>query len=72
MNSYHYLIETLCGARAPLRRVVAQTQPGDMQREGESLGGAGPVLASHLSYPWTPDIPYSRGRGGMSVQKGNP
>jgi hypothetical protein len=42
-----------------------------MQREGPSLGGAGPVAAAYLAQPETPDIPYSCRSGDMSVQRGN-
>ena len=44
------------GARPPLRRLVAQTQPGNLQREGQSWGGAGTILASHVAHPRTSDV----------------
>jgi hypothetical protein len=52
------------GARTLLRGLGAQTEPGDLEREGESLGGAGPLLASPLSYPGVSDVS-TAGRSGV-------
>jgi hypothetical protein len=57
--------EQYCRACSPLRGVVAQAESRDMQREGESLGGAGPIAASYLPHSGATDVPDSGRRGVM-------
>lgn len=57
------------GAGPPLWCLGAQTQPGDKEGEGASLGGAGLVMASHLSHPGASDVAAAGRSGVMSIQR---
>jgi len=50
-------------------RLVAQTQPRHMQREGQPLGRTDLVMASYLSHPRASDVSGAGRSGVMPIQR---
>ena len=58
-------------AGTPFRGDVAQADPRDLQRKGQSLGGTGVVVSPDLSHPGSPNVSPAGGSGAMPVQRDN-
>jgi len=58
-------------AGASFWRDVAQKEPGDVHRKGQSLGGTGAVVSPDLSHPGSSDVSAAGRSGKRSVQRHN-
>ena len=57
------------GTSASLRSDVAQADPRNLQREGQSMGGAGIVVSPNLSHSGSADVSPAGGSGEMPVRR---